>query len=177
LEYDFYPLDPRSLRLFLVIDDTMEVWEYKFKPVWCTYRRKPSEALRRSDMWHGEWTKQAESRAPFRSPFHVTEIPNGVGLVTDSGKCYAASKDADGKWTCLAVWNEESRPLIAMIDVPDQKESYAFGKDFYFLLSAKPEPVKCRDVTLSRIEYGEPLRTSWECAKVLYEDGKIGVRQ
>jgi hypothetical protein len=171
--YDFVPLSPRSLRLFLLVEDEMEVWQYDFKPGQWQHRDAEGEPTRKKDVWLGKWTRQAEFLAGFRDPFHVTEISTGVAFVTDSGKCFTAERNEEDKWVCSANWNDVNRPLIAMIDVPDQKESYAFGKDFYFLLSTKPEPVKCRDVTLNRTDHGEPLRTSWECAKVLYEDGRI----
>jgi hypothetical protein len=175
--YDFVPLGPRRLRLFLLVEDLMEVWQYDFKPGQWQDRDAEGAAVRKRDVWLGKWTRQAEFPAPFSEPFHATEISDGVAFVTDSGKCFLAEKGRDDKWAILAVWDDDSRPLIAMVDVPDLKKSYAFGKDCYFLLTNQPEPVECRDVTLDRTDHGEPLRTSWECAKVLYEDGKIGVRQ
>jgi hypothetical protein len=171
--YDFIPLGPRRLRLFLLVEDVMEVWQYDFKPGQWQDRDIEGAAIRKRDVWLGKWTRHAEFPAPFSEPFHVTETSDGVAYVTDSGKCFLAEKGGDDKWTIRAVWDNESRPLIALVDVPDQKESYAFGKDFYLLLTNKPELVGCRNVTLDRTDHGEPLRTSWECAKVLYEDGKI----
>jgi hypothetical protein len=164
------PLSPRSLQLFFLVEDVIEVWQYDFKPGRMQYHDADGTPTRERDVWLGTWTRQSEFPASFREPFHVTELPSGVAFVTASGKCYVAETGPDDQWTSRAVWEDESRPLIAMVDVPDQNQCYAFGKDFYFLLTNKPEPVECRDVTLHRTDHGEPLRTSWECAKVLYEN-------
>lgn len=172
-EYDFVPLSPRSLQLFLQLRHMIEVWQYDFKPGRLQEHDVDGKPTRKRDVWLGTWTLQSKFPAKCHEPFHVTEVPSGVAFVTASGRSYVAEKDADDQWSSRAVWDDESRPLIAMVDVPDQKQCYAFGKDFYFLLTNKPESVECRDVTLHRTAHGEPLRTSWECAKVLYEDGKV----
>ena len=55
-----------------------------------------------------------------------------------------------------------------------QNRAYVFGQDFFLeLTAAKPTPTACRKITQGRDDIEEPLRTVYECARVLVEHQEV----
>ena len=63
--------------------------------------------------------------------------------------------------------------MLAMLVDSDGATGFVFGKDFYMKLGRDTEPRPCRDVTNGPKEYADPLRTVYECGRVLYENGEL----
>ncbi|MCL2709489.1 MAG: hypothetical protein FWE95_01295 [Planctomycetaceae bacterium] len=84
------------------------------------------------------------------------------------------------------VLDPEKHRIIALIYVEPEGKVYGFGKDFYVRLDVLPENddlisaiVPCRDITAGEVSghdptgkertIGEPFRTVWQAATVLFE--------
>ena len=125
----------------------------------------------------GEWQRQATFKAPFCEPFHLAAHDGTYFLVTDeTGEVYAA-EEHDGEWETRTVWKDAARPIVAMLTLSDDPTAFVFGKDFYMKLGRDTEPRPCRDVTDGPKEYADPLRTIYECGRVLYEKGELSQEQ
>ncbi|MCR4414379.1 MAG: hypothetical protein NUV77_18320 [Thermoguttaceae bacterium] len=64
-----------------------------------------------------------------------------------------------------------------MLTRAEDPGAWVFGKDFYFDLAREIKPKPCRDVTQGRKDLGEPMRTVYECARVLHENGEVNKAQ
>ncbi len=163
LDFDIVPKSAEELVLFVVADEKASVFDYRLEPA-------------RNDngfpIWIGTWRERGTFAAPFAEPFHAAAAEGAYFLVTDSGAVYSA-QETGGDWKTQTVWNNAAKPIVAMVTQSDGGTAYVFGKDFYFKLARKAEPKPCRDVTQGPREVGDPMRTVYQCARVLWEKGEL----
>ena len=164
VHFDFVPLSDRRIVLFTQAADEIILRDYHFRD---------EKNDRGNRFWKGQWRTVATFSSPFREPFHVAAGDGGYFFETDSGAVHGA-EEAGGEWRTRPVWNDAKRPIIAMLARAEDPGAWVFGKDFYFNLAREPKPKPCRDVTQGRKELGEPMRTVYECARVLHEKGELG---
>ena len=179
-DFDILPVGPRQIQLFLLRNEEMAVWDYPFH----AERREREEVKQGGNVttrwvsWAGKWDRKGAFPAPFHgSAFHVATADGAYFFITDAGGVYSAEDvKTEGKkaeWKTGALWDDAKRPIIAMLVESDGQTAWVFGKDFYFKVAKKPEVKACRDVTKGRAELGEPMRTVFECGRVLYEKGEL----
>jgi hypothetical protein len=163
LEFDFTPRSAEEVVLFVVAHERASVFQYHLQAA----RHEKGFPI-----WVGQWRKLSTFTSPFVEPFRVTRVGTEYYFVTDSGAVYAA-EETNGQWKTRTIWKDVARPIIAMLDEASGDTAFVFGKDFYFSLLQEAQPKACRNVTQGTKELGEPARTVYECARVLYEKGEL----
>ena len=180
---------PEHVQVFLSIGNGIALYDFPFR----------IEHYTNDDLLVGEWKCLAMLPALFVDGFHVAAAEGAYFFVTDAGAVYSGEeirtirdkagrkmegRDATqpapaeaqrdkGGWKTGVVWKDAKRPIIAMLVESDGQTAWVFGKDFYFKVAKKPEVKSCRDVTKGRPDLGEPMRTVFECGRVLYEKGEL----
>jgi hypothetical protein len=159
-------------------DPLLSVWRYN------NYR-KPSEG------WKGMID---EVKPLFQEPFWAFVEAEGHQhcFVTASGKIYTAQRvEGDRKMT--VTWSEKDRPIVAIIEDPDNAKVYLFGKslkdtgrdakDFYIELDARARrsPLKIELRFFPRqalwpVEGQRPLTTLIAYARLLVAEGKLTLK-
>jgi hypothetical protein len=162
--HDILPLSPQRVLLFLLATERIMVWRYDFHAA----RHEQGHLY-----WRGEWRRLATFHVEFSDRFHVAYKRGAYFFITDSGAVYHTEAVAEGRWKTRTLWDDPSRPILAMLVDADQPRSFAFGKDFYFELDHKIEPKPCEDITDGPAELGDPMRTVLECGKVLHKAGLL----
>ena len=151
--------------LLILLNDELSVWTIHYELV----KEKRFEGR---VMFKGEWGIKAVFPSPFSEPFHVAAADGAFFFVTDSGAVYMA-EEAKGEWKTRAVWKDAKRPIIAMLGESDSPGGFVFGKDFYFRLGRNVKPKPCDDVTKGRPDLRDPMRTIFQCGRVLYKNGEL----
>jgi hypothetical protein len=170
---DILPLRADYVRMFVLTNDLLSVWDYKFD---CNSRYQGGRR-----QWRGTWQLQAILPSPVAEPFRVAASEGIAYLVTNSGRIYSAEEKKPREWIAKEVWTDKSRPIIGMLCNTENDGAYVFGKDFYFKLGKKIEVKPCRDVTKREAkETNKDLeklvpssRLAYECGRVLYEKGEL----
>ncbi len=160
--HDILPVGPERVWLWLLADEELSLWD-------CQLRALPKAA---ASIRESGWIPRARFEPPFAEPFHVAAAERVWFFVTVAGAVYAA-EEAEGRWKGRTLWKDAARPVIAMLVESDGTTAFVFGKDFYLTLSRDTQPRACRDVTQGRNDLGEPMRTVYECARVLHEKGEL----
>jgi hypothetical protein len=151
--------------LLVLLNDELSVWEIHYELV--KEKRFEGRVVPK-----GEWRIKAVFPSPFSEPFHVAAADGAYFFVTDSGAVYTA-EETKGEWKTRPVWKETGRPIIAMLGESESPGGFVFGKDFYFRLGRQVKPKACEDVTKGRPDLADPLRTVFQCGRVLYKSGEL----
>ncbi len=162
VDFDFLPESSQRVVLFVRANEELTVWDWTFSDT----------PKGRSPIEKGEWQKRATLRSCVAEPFHAAAAEGTYFLVTDSGAVYSV-QETGGEWKTQTVWKDAAKPVMAMVTQSDGGAAYVFGKDFYFKLAKQVEPKPCRDVTQGPKEVGDPMRTVYQCARVLWEKGEL----
>jgi hypothetical protein len=165
VDFDFLPASKRRVLLFVLCNKGISIWRYDLT----ARKNKAGESY-----LSGEWQRQGTFAAPFIEPFHVAAAQDAYFFVTDESGAVYAAEQRDGQWKTHTIWQDSSRPVVAMLVEADGATAFVFGKDFYLKLGRDTQPKACRDVTQGRKDLGEPMRTVFECARVLFEKGELG---
>ena len=163
-DFDFIVQSANHLVLVALVNGRVTVGDYRLR-----LREKSAEAT----SWTGEWRRRVDFfDVPFSEPFHVAMADAAFFFVTDSGAVYMA-EHTKGEWKTRAVWKDEKRPIIAMLGESDSPGAFVFGKDFFFRLAREVKPKPCEDVTKGRPDLADPMRTVFQCGRVLYTSGEL----
>jgi len=149
-----------SIRAVMLVDHTLEVWDYRFKRTTLA----PGRAY-----WTGLWNRSAQFPSPFVEPFYVAPQDGDLAFVLESGAVYLASH-AEDKWAIDKIWSDPQRPISTMLSLSDGRV-FLFGANFYGRLTKSFVPRPCRNVTgVEEPKFlNEANRRVLTCAQILHE--------